>query len=142
MERDVRARINLKDLRTFQQFLTLLAGRVGQVVNFTSISNDVGVSANTVKNLIGVLKASFVVWDLPPYFENIGKRVIKSPKIYFYDTGLAAFLLGIETPEQAARDPLRGALFENLVLLEILKNRLNAGNRPELYFQGHKRKRG
>lgn len=134
VERDVRALINLKDLRTFQQFLVLLAGRIGQIVNFTSISNDVGVSAATIKNWIGVLKASFVVWDLPPYFENIGKRVIKSPKIYFFDTGLAAFLLGIETFEQAARDPLRGALFENLVLLEILKNRLNAGSRPELYF--------
>ncbi|MDA8137811.1 MAG: ATP-binding protein [Desulfobacteraceae bacterium] len=134
VERDVRALINLKDLRAFQQFLTLLAGRVGQIVNYASLSNDVGVSATTIKNWIGVLKASFVAWELPPFFENIGKRVIKSPKIYFCDTGLVAFLLGIETPEQAARDPLRGALFENLVLLEILKKRLNAGKRPELFF--------
>jgi hypothetical protein len=134
VERDVRSLINLKDLRTFQQFLILLAGRIGQVVNFTSLSNDVGVSATTIKNWIGVLKASFVAWELPPYFENIEKRVIKSPKIYFYDTGLASFLLGIETTDQAARDPLRGALYENLVLLEILKNRLNAGRRPDLFF--------
>jgi uncharacterized protein len=134
VERDVRALINLKDLRAFQQFLVLLAGRIGQVVNYASLSNDVGVSSTTIKSWIGVLKASFVVWELLPYFENIGRRVIKSPKIYFCDTGLAAFLIGIETPEQATRDPLRGALFENLVLLEILKNRLNSGRRPELYF--------
>jgi predicted AAA+ superfamily ATPase len=134
VERDVRALINLKDLRSFQHFLVLLAGRIGQVVNYSSLSNDVGVSGTTIKNWISVLKASFVVWELSPYFENIGKRVIKSPKIYFCDTGLAAFLLGIETVEQAARDPLRGALFENLVLLEILKKRLNAGRRPDLYF--------
>lgn len=134
VERDVRALINVKDLRAFQQFLALLAGRVGQIVNYTSLSNDVGVSATTIKSWIGVLKASYVVWELPPYFENIGKRVIKSPKLYFCDTGLAAFLLGIETPEQAARDPLRGSLFENLVFLEILKTRLNQGKRPELFF--------
>lgn len=134
VERDVRSLINLRELRTFQQFLILLAGRIGQVVNFASLSNDVGVSSTTIKNWIGVLKASFMAWELPPYFENIGKRVIKSPKIYFYDTGLAAFLLGIETADQAARDPLRGALYENLILLEILKNRLNSGRRPDLYF--------
>jgi predicted AAA+ superfamily ATPase len=134
VERDVRALINLKDLRPFQQFLTLLAGRIGQVVNYTSLSNDVGISATTVKNWISVLKASFVVFELPPFFENIGKRVTKSPKIYFTDTGLAAHLLGIETAEQAARDPLRGGLYENLVILEFLKARLNRGKRPELYF--------
>ena len=134
VERDVRALINLKDLRQFQQFFVLLAGRVGQVINYASLSNDVGVSGTTVKNWISVLKASFVVWELAPFHENIGKRVIKSPKIFFSDTGLLSFLLGIETAEQASRDPLRGALFENLVLLEILKNQTNAGKRPELYF--------
>jgi predicted AAA+ superfamily ATPase len=134
VERDVRALINLKDLRPFQQFLMLLAGRVGQVVNYTSLSNDVGVSATTVKNWISVLKASFVVFELPPFFENVGKRVIKSPKIYFSDTGLAAHLLGIETAEQAGRDPLRGGLYENLVILEFLKARMNRGKRPEIYF--------
>ena len=134
VERDVRALINVKDLRPFQQFLILLAGRIGNVVNYSSLSNDVGVSATTVKNWISVLKASFVVFELPPFFENIGKRMIKSPKVYFSDTGFAAYLLGIETAEQAARDPLRGGLYENLVILEFLKFRLNRGKRPGLYF--------
>jgi len=112
----------------------LLAGRVGQVVNYTSLSNDVGVSATTVKSWISVLKASFVVFELPPFYENVGKRVIKSPKIYFSDTGLAAHLLGIETADQAGRDPLLGGLYENLVILEYLKARMNRGRRPGLYF--------
>lgn len=134
VERDVRALINVKDLRQFQQFLSLLAGRIGQVINYTSLSNDVGVSATTIKNWISVLKASFVVFELPPFFENIRKRVVKSPKIYFIDAGLAAFLLGIETANQLYRDPLRGGLYENLVILEILKSRLNHGKRPELFY--------
>lgn len=134
VERDVRALINVKDLRTFQQFLVLLAGRTGQVLNYTAISNDVGMSATTVKNWISVMKASFVVFELPPFYENIGKRVVKSPKIYFTDAGLAAFLLGIETPAQAARDPLRGGLYENLVIQEVLKETLNRGQRPNMFF--------
>ncbi len=134
VERDVRALINLKDLNRFQHFLTLLAGRIGQVINYTSLSNDTGVSATTIKNWISVLKASYVVFELPPFFENIRKRVVKSPKLYFTDTGLAAFLLGIRTAEQAARDPLRGGLYENLIILEIMKYRLNQGRRPDLYF--------
>lgn len=134
LERDVRALINLKDLRSFQQFLTLLAGRIGQVLNYTSLSNDVGVSAVTVKNWISVLKASFVVFELPPFFENIRKRVVKSPKIYFSDVGLAAYLLGIETSDHVSRDPLRGGLYENLLILEVLKSSLNGGKRPELFF--------
>lgn len=134
IERDVRALINLKDLRLFQQFLLLLAGRIGQVINFTSISNDIGVSSTTIKSWLSVLKASFVVFELSPYFENIGKRVIKSPKLYFTDTGLAAFFLGIESPSQAERDPLRGGLYENLVILELLKMYYNRGKRPDIYF--------
>ncbi|MFH1672330.1 MAG: ATP-binding protein [Pseudomonadota bacterium] len=134
VERDVRALINLKDLNRFQQFLTLLAGRIGQVINYTSLSNDTGVSATTIKNWISVLKASYVVFELSPFFENIRKRIVKSPKLYFTDTGLAAFLLGIRTAEQAARDPLRGGLYENLIILEIMKFRLNQGRRPDLYF--------
>ncbi len=134
VERDVRALINLKDLSRFQQFLTLLAGRVGQLINYTSLSNDVGVSSTTIKNWISVMKASYVIFELPPFFENIRKRIIKSPKLYFTDTGLAAFLLGIRTAEQAARDPLRGGLYENLIILEIMKYRLNQGKRPDFYF--------
>jgi predicted AAA+ superfamily ATPase len=134
IERDVRALVNLKDLRSFRQFFTLLAGRIGQVINYTSLSNDVGVSATTIKNWIRVLKASFVVFELSPFFENIRKRVVKSPKIYFSDVGLAAYLLGIETSDQVSRDPLRGGLYENLLILEILKSRLNYGKRTELFF--------
>ena len=106
---DVRALINLRDLGRFQVFLKLLAGRVGQVANLTSLSNDVGVSVTTIKNWLSVLEASYVIFYLPPFYQNIRKRVIKSPKIYFTDVGLAAFLLGIHNEDQASRDPLRGA---------------------------------
>src|SRR4030042_1384072 len=134
VERDVRTLINVKDLNLFQQFLGLLAGRVGQIVNYTSLGNDIGLSGTAVKNWISVLKASFVVFELQPFFENINKRVIKSPKIYFIDMGLASHLLGIETSDQASRDPLRGGLYENFVILEILKSQYNLGIRPQLFF--------
>ena len=134
VERDVRALINLRDLSQFDKFLTLLAGRVGQIINFTSLSNDVGVSARTIRNWLNVLKASYVVFELPPFFANIRKRLVKSPKIYFTDVGLAAFLLGIRTEQQAARDPLRGNLYENLVVADIVKGALNRGIRPDVYF--------
>jgi len=134
VERDVRALIQLRDLSLFQKFLTLMAGRVGQIVNLASLGGDVGASATTIRNWLSVLKASYVVFELPPFFENVQKRVIKSPKIYFTDVGLAAFLLGIHTAEQASRDPLRGNLYENLVIADIVKNALNRGIRPEIYF--------
>lgn len=134
VERDVRALIQLRDLSVFQKFLTLLAGRVGQLVNATALANDVGVSAQTIRNWLSVLKASYIVFELQPYAANIRKRLVKSPKLYFADVGLAAFLLGIHTPEQAARDPLRGALYENLVIAEILKGAASRGLRPDLCF--------
>lgn len=134
VERDVRALIQLRDLDQFQRFLMLLAGRVGQIVNYASISGDVGVSSTTVKNWLSVLKASYVVFELPPFFENIRKRVVRSPKVYFTDPGLASFLLGIHSEEQAARDPLRGGLYENLIVADIIKGALNRGIRPEVYF--------
>lgn len=134
VERDVRALIQLRDLSLFQRFLALLAGRVGQVVNLVSLGNDVGVSSTTIRTWLATLKASYVVFEVPPFFENIPKRVIKSPKLYFTDVGLAAFLLGIHTAEQASRDPLRGNLYENLVIADIMKAALNKGIRPEMYF--------
>jgi len=134
VERDVRSLIQLRDLSLFQRFLTLLAGRVGQVVNLASLGNDVGASATTIRNWLSVLKAFYVVFELPPFFTNVQKRVIKSSKIYFTDVGLAAFLLGIHTAEQASRDPLRGNLYENLVIADIMKSALNRGIRPEVYF--------
>lgn len=134
VERDVRALIQLRDLSHFQQFLILLAGRVGQVVNLTSLSNDVGVSSTTLRNWLSVLKASYILFDLLPFSQNVRKRVVKSPKIFFTDVGLAAFLLGIHTEEQAFRDPLRGNLYENLIIADIVKGALNKGLRPEIYF--------
>ena len=119
MSRDVRALIQLRDLSQFQKFLILLAGRVGQIVNLASIGSDAGVSATTIRNWISVLKASYVLFELPPFFENIRKRLIKSPKIFFTDVGLAAFLLGIHTEERASRDPLRGGSFMKTLLLRI-----------------------
>jgi uncharacterized protein len=107
---------------------------VGQIVNLASLSNDTGVSATTIRDWISVLKASYIVFELPPFFENIQKRVIKSPKIYFTDAGLAAFLLGISTTEQAIRDPLRGNLYENFIIADIMKSAQNKGIRPELFF--------
>jgi predicted AAA+ superfamily ATPase len=98
------------------------------------VSNDVGVSSTTLRNWLSVLKASYVIFELPPFFENIGKRVTKAPKVFFTDVGLVAYLLGIHTPEQASRDPLRGSLYENLVVADIVKGALNRGIRPEVYF--------
>ena len=134
IERDVRQLVNLKDLTLFDKFVKLLAGRVGQLMDYTALANAVGVSANTIKHWLSILEASFVVFKLPPYFENFGKRVVKSPKYYFIDTGLLTFLLGIEKPAQVVRDPLVGQLFENLIVLECLKLRSNQGKIPNLYF--------
>lgn len=134
VERDVRQLIALKDASLFEKFIRLLAGRVGQAINFSSLGNDVGADAKTIKQWLSALEASFLVFKLPPYYENFGKRILKSPKVYFTDTGLLAHLLGIETPEQVARDPLVGNIFENLVVLEALKCRFNQGRTPDLYF--------
>lgn len=134
VERDVRQLINLKDASLFDKFLKLLAGRVGQIVNRQSLAADVGVDGKTIQQWLSILEASFLIFQLPPYFENFGKRAIKSPKIYFTDTGLLAYLLAIETAAQARRDPLVGQLFENLVVLEALKARLNRALPPNLYF--------
>ncbi len=134
IERDVRQLIQLKDISTFEKLLKLLAGRVGQIANYNSLSNDVGVSNTTIKDWISVLEASFLVFKLEPYFENFGKRVIKSPKIYFTDTGLLSYLLDLESSKVVSRDPLIGNIFENLVILEAMKSRLNKGLNPNLYF--------
>ncbi|MBF5060276.1 ATP-binding protein [Candidatus Neptunochlamydia vexilliferae] len=134
VERDLRQIIQVKDLSQFQRFVRICAGRIGQVLNLQGISNDVGISANTVKEWLSVLEASFVVIQLQPYFENFGKRSIKAPKLYFNDAGLACYLLGIENSVQIERDPLRGSLVENLVLLELMKCRLNRGLDPQLYY--------
>lgn len=134
VERDARQIINIRNLRAFETFVTLLAARVGQVINYSSLANDVGVSSTTIKEWISILEASYLVFTLYPYHQNYGKRLTKSPKIFFTETGLVTSLLGISTPEQVGRDPLLGNIFENLIVSEILKARLNAGLRPELFF--------
>lgn len=134
VERDVRKIINVKDLGLFQDFLNLIAGRIGQLVNYTNLSNELGLSSHTVKQWISVLEASYILIKIRPYFENISKRIVKSPKLYFTDPGLACFLLGIETTQQLKRDPLRGNLFENLVVLDLIKSRYNQGKEHNLFF--------
>jgi len=134
VERDVRQILQVKDLSLFEQFIRLLAGRTGQVLNLHSLGNEIGVAGKTLKEWVSVLEASFIVLRLPPYFENFGKRITKSPKLYFTDTGLLCYLLGIEKPEQVMRDPAFGHLFENLVVIEALKTRMNQGLDANLYF--------
>jgi hypothetical protein len=134
VERDVRQLMELRNLSLFENFIRLLAGRVGQPLNLSSLSGDVGVSSTTLKEWLSILEASFLIFHLSPYYRNFGKRVIKSPKIYFVEPGLAVWLLGIESAEQVARDPLHGNLFENMVVVEALKARLNQGKEPQLYF--------
>ncbi len=134
VERDVRQLMELRNQQIFETFMRLLAGRVGQPLNLSKMSGDVGVSATTLKHWLSILEVSFVIFRLPPYYRNFGKRLVKSPKIYFTEPGLACWLLGIESAGEAARDPLHGNLFENLVVAEAFKARLNAGREPHLYF--------
>jgi uncharacterized protein len=134
VERDLRQLATIKDLSLFERFLKLCAGRVGQILNMQSLAGDVGVSHTTVRAWLSLLEASYVVFLLPPWFSNISKRVVRSPKLYFYDVGVASYLLGLQTELHVSRDPLRGNLFENLVVMEVLKYRYNAGKRSNLYF--------
>jgi len=134
VERDLRMLIHLKDLSLFENFLRLLAGRIGQVINCHSLASDTGVSSTTIKNWISILKACYILFELPPYFSNISKQVIKSPKLYFTDIGLACFLLNLTSAEQIERDPLRGNLYENLLVMDQVKTLLNSGKPPHLYF--------
>ena len=134
VERDIRQLVTIKDLNLFQRFVTLCAGRVGQLLNFNSLAADTGVSHQTARNWLTLLEASYIIFRLPPYHANISKRLVKSPKLYFYDVGLAAYLLGIENEKHVSRDPLRGNLFENLVVMEALKYRLHRGRRSNLNF--------
>lgn len=134
VERDLRQLINVRDLSGFEKFMKLCAARCGQLVNLSSLGNDCGVSHNTVKQWLAILEASYIIKLLPPYYRNLGKRLIKTPKIYFIDTGLASYLLGIQKVEHVSAHHLRGPLFENLVLSELLKKRFNRGETDHLYF--------
>jgi len=134
LERDVRQIANVHDLNVFQRFLRLCAARTAQLLNVSNLATETGVSANTVRNWLSILEASYIVHRLPPHYRNLGKRVVKTPKLYFTDPGLAAALMGIQTAEQLALHPHRGALFESLIVAEFLKRRYDAGLPSNLYF--------
>lgn len=134
IERDLRQISNIRNLIYFEKFMHLLAGRIGQMINLHSLANDIGVSSTTLHEWLSVLEASFIIYRLKPYYENLGKRMVKSPKLYFTDVGLAAYLLGINEIHHVSRDPLIGNLFENLVVIEALKTRMNLGLDPNLFF--------
>lgn len=134
VERDVRELLVIKDLSLFKKFMILCAGRIGQVLNRESLARDVGISGKTVEEWLSVLEASFILFRLPPFYTNFGKRVIKSPKIFFYDVGLVCFLLEIETTQHLKTHPLRGNIFENMQVIEALKWRSNQGKPSQFYF--------
>ena len=134
LERDVRTIANVGDLATFQRFVDLCSGRTGQLLNYSSLANDCGISQPTAKTWLSILETSFLVFRLPPFHANLRKRLVKMPKLYFYDTGLVCWLLGIRTPEQLRAHPLRGAVFETWIISEIVKNRTNLGITSGLSF--------
>ena len=134
VERDVRQILKVQDLDTFQRFVRLCAGRSGQLLNLSSLATDCGITHNTAKAWLSVLEASYVLFLLRPHYANFNKRLIKSPKLYFHDTGLLCWLLGIQTPEQLEMHPLRGPMFETFVISELRKAFLNRGEPPLFYF--------
>lgn len=134
VERDVRQIVNISNTSIFQKFMKIVAGRVGQLINFNNISNELGVDQKTVKSWFSILEASFIVFFLQPHHKNFNKRIVKTPKLYFYDTGLASNLLGIQDEYSIDNHWAKGALFENLIILEMLKSNLNKGLQPKLYF--------
>ena len=134
LERDVRSLTNVQDLGQFRNFLRLCAGHIGQTINYQGLANDCGINVGTVKNWLSILETSHILYQLPPYFENFNKRLIKSPKIYFYDTGLACHLLNLNTASTIEQYYMRGSLFENWVISEMMKNRFNANKPTAFYF--------
>jgi len=134
IEWDVRLIRNVTDLYAFERFLRLCAGRTGQLLNMNSLAVETGVDNKTIGAWLSVLEASFVVFRLQPYHKNYNKRIVKMPKLYFYDTGVASALLGIENPDQLALHPFRGGLFENMIIVDFLKSRYNKGKPNNLYF--------
>ena len=133
IERDVRLLTQVSDLSIFQTFITLCASRIGQLLNFTAIADECGVSDNTVRRWLSILEANYIIYLLYPHYTNLGKRVVKSPKIYFYDTGLACYLLRIKQNELAIHSG-KSNLFESFIISDIIKHFYNAGERPNIYF--------
>ncbi|ADQ78917.1 ATPase (AAA+ superfamily)-like protein [Paludibacter propionicigenes WB4] len=134
VERDIRQILQVKDVSLFQKFMKLCAGRVGQLFNANNLATEVGVSSMTIQAWLSALQATYIVFLVQPWSANISKRLVKTPKLYFYDVGLAAYLLGIENTSHVETHPLRGSLFENMVTLELLKKRYNSGLDNNLYF--------
>jgi predicted AAA+ superfamily ATPase len=134
LERDVRQVLNVQDLSVFQRFLRLCAGRTGQLLNSSALAGETGVSHSTARAWLSVLESSDLVFLLPPYHRNFGKRLVKTPKLYFLDSGLACWLLGIREPETLVLHPLRGALFETLIVSDFIKQRFNSGRPADVYF--------
>ena len=134
LDKDVRDLLQIKDMMQFHTFIRLCAGRIGSLFKVSELTNEIGVSSHTITSWLSVLQASYIVTLLPPYFENSRKRLTKTPKLYFTDTGLACHLLGIESVQQLARDKMRGALFENFIVMEAMKRRYNQGKESNLYF--------
>ncbi|MBB3182046.1 ATP-binding protein [Variovorax sp. Sphag1AA] len=134
VERDLRRLTAVHDTQRFERFVRLCAGRIGQILNLTSLGNDAGVSHVTARAWLALLEASYIVHVLPPWLTNTSKRLVKSPKLYFHDVGLACWLLGLRSADQVSRDPLFGGLFENLVIMDALKTRFNQGESAEMYF--------
>ncbi len=134
LEKDVRDLLKIKDIMQFMKFMKLCAARVGSIFNASEVANGVGVDSKTIHSWLSVLSASYIIYLLPPYYENISKRLVKSPKLYFTDPGLACVLLDIESPKQLARDKMRGNIFENFVVMEAVKHKLNAGKEGGVYF--------
>jgi len=134
IERDVRRLANIKNLSAFERFIKICAAQIGQLINYARIANECGVDQKTISSWLSVLKASYLVFELQPHFENIRKRLVKTSKLFFYDVGLAAYLLGMKNPQQTIQSPLKGSLFENLIISEFIKNRFNHAKDSNLYF--------
>lgn len=134
LEKDVRDLLNVKDMMQFLRFMKLCAARIGSIFNASELSGEVGVDSKTIASWLSVLQASYIIYLLPPYYENISKRLVKSPKLYFCDPGLACYLLDIESPRQLNRDKMRGNIFENFVVMEAVKHRMNAGKDGGVFF--------
>lgn len=134
LEKDVRDLLQMKDQIRFTKFLKLCAARIGSLFNASELGAEIGVSSKTISHWLSVLQASYLITLLPPYYENIPKRLVKSPKLYFNDPGLACYLLDIETPQQLDRDKMRGAIFENMIVMEAIKHRYNMGLEGGVFF--------
>lgn len=134
IEKDVRDILNIGDLRDFQRLIELLAANCSQTLNFSEYSNNIGVSVPTIKRWISVLEASYIIFLLPPYYNNFGKRIIKSPKLYFIDTGLISAITGISTSKQFEKGPMSGALFENFIVTSLYKHKMHNSAKYSLYY--------